>query len=136
MANPKDILKKGVAGQDCSKMCELVMRAFTTRNLLHFAHLTTKSFAAHKALGELYEGIVEKVDDIAEVYQGQHGILKGLSQPYSGLPDCICEHVKAEAEWMCNNKAAIASGSQPVINMLDDLESMYLKTIYQLENLS
>jgi hypothetical protein len=136
MSNPKDILKKAVAGSDCSKMCELVQRTFTTRNLLHFAHLSTKSYAAHMALGSLYDDIVEKVDGIAETMQGKFGLLEGLSQPASSMPSDIVKHVEEEMEWMCDNKPAISRGFAPVTNLLDDLEGTYSQTLYRLKNLS
>ena len=43
----------------------------------HIAHLQTSSFAEHKALDELYSGIVGLRDRFIEGYQGEFGIVKG-----------------------------------------------------------
>ena len=48
-----------------------------SRNQSHVYHLQTNSFAAHKALQEYYEEIVDLIDGLVESYQGRYGILKG-----------------------------------------------------------
>lgn len=50
---------------------------FEIRIVGHVAHLQTTSYAQHKALDELYNGVVEYADRILETYQGIHGIVKG-----------------------------------------------------------
>lgn len=50
-----------------------------TRTLLNFQvelrlhHWGTKSYAAHKALGKLYEGLDGLIDTFTEAYMGIHG---------------------------------------------------------------
>jgi hypothetical protein len=48
-----------------------------SRNQAHILHLQTNSFAAHKALQEYYEEIIELIDGLVESYQGRYGILRG-----------------------------------------------------------
>jgi DNA-binding ferritin-like protein len=55
-----------------------------SRNQAHIYHLQVQgmgSFAAHKALQEYYEGIVDRIDGIAESYQGRYGIITGYKMP-------------------------------------------------------
>ena len=55
-----------------------------SRNQAHIYHLQVQgigSFAAHKALQEYYEGIIENIDGIAESYQGRYGIITGYKMP-------------------------------------------------------
>jgi len=55
-----------------------------SRNQAHIYHLQVQgmgSFAAHKALQEYYEGIVDRIDGIAESYQGRYGIVTGYKMP-------------------------------------------------------
>lgn len=40
---------------------ELILRCFHARTNAHVLHLTTRSFAAHKALNEFYDGVVDHV---------------------------------------------------------------------------
>ena len=44
-----------------------------SRTQSHAFHLTTKSFAEHKALQAYYEGIVPLLDSYAEAYMGKYG---------------------------------------------------------------
>ena len=46
-----------------------------SRTQAHKFHLTTKSFAEHKALQAYYEGIIPLLDSYAEAYMGKYGRL-------------------------------------------------------------
>lgn len=140
MASLKDKLVEGtsalkVARKPDAVIKQLVARVFSTRNSIHFAHWATKSYAEHEALGYLYTAIVNKVDDIIEVYQGKYGLLSGVSCPASAAPKDICAHVKAEADWLGKNRLSISNGNDAIAALLDELEASYLKVIYKLENL-
>ena len=50
-----------------------------SRTQAHKFHLTTKSFAEHKALQAYYEGIVPLLDSWAEAYMGKYGRLKRVT---------------------------------------------------------
>lgn len=136
----KAVLKEGVDKVRREKMPEqkikeLISKVFSTRNAIHFAHWNTKSYAEHEALGYIYTAIVNKLDEIVEVYQGKYGLLTGLSAGASTVPSDCCAHVKAEAAWVGENREAISNGNDAIAALLDELEASYLKTIYKLENL-
>lgn len=50
-----------------------------SRNMAHRYHLTTSSFAEHKALQAYYEGIVPLFDSYAEAYMGKYGRLSRIA---------------------------------------------------------
>jgi hypothetical protein len=50
-----------------------------SRTQAHAFHLTTPSFAEHKALQAYYEGIVPLLDSWAEAYMGKYGRLRSVS---------------------------------------------------------
>jgi hypothetical protein len=50
-----------------------------SRTQAHAFHLTTASFAEHKALQAYYEGIVPLLDAWAEAYMGKYGRLRRVS---------------------------------------------------------
>ena len=57
-----------------------------SRNQAHIYHLQVQgmgSFAAHKALNEYYDEIVDLVDGLAEAYQGRYGIITGYKMSES-----------------------------------------------------
>lgn len=56
-------------------------KLFESREMAHVYHLQVRgdqgSHAAHVALGEYYEGVLDLVDELVEVYQGQYDIVEG-----------------------------------------------------------
>jgi len=61
-----------------SRYIGLLMRS---REKAHMYHLTTKSFAEHKALQAYYEGIIPLLDSYAEAYMGKYGRLARFNVP-------------------------------------------------------
>ena len=61
-----------------SRYIGLLLRS---REKAHMYHLTTKSFAEHKALQAYYEGIVPLLDSYAEAYMGKYGRLARFNVP-------------------------------------------------------
>ena len=62
-------------------MSKYVSILFQSREKAHMYHLTTKSFAEHKALQAYYEGIVPLADAYAEAYMGKYGRFKRFIIP-------------------------------------------------------
>jgi len=111
---------------------KLIKRVFDDRNIAHVAHWRTKSFAKHSALGEFYEGVIDKLDEIVETCQGAHGLIDEIK----GVDDAaVLETLHKEYVWMVANRAAVCRDVKAVENLFDELTAMYLKTIYKLENL-
>lgn len=50
-----------------------------SREQAHAFHITTNSYAQHKALQAYYEGIVPLLDSWAEAYMGKYGRLRRVS---------------------------------------------------------
>ena len=55
-------------------------KLFESKEMSHIYHLQTKgeegSYAKHMALGSYYEDVLDLIDEIIEVYQGQYGIVE------------------------------------------------------------
>jgi hypothetical protein len=118
-----------------SPINELVERVFTTRNLVHFAHFNTGSYAAHSALGELYDAIVSATDDVVENFQGEFGLLSGLETDCAKLDKDIIEYILEDAQWLRDNQDKIAKGSKAISSLLDILVASYNRCLYKLKNL-
>lgn len=115
---------------------ELVSRIFATRNAAHLAHWAATgegSDARHRALGDFYDGLIDKIDDIVEIHQGAFGLI-GSVEPCDVDGDIVV-HIGAEANWIVKNRTELAGGLPPIENTLDDLVGLYLKTFYKLRNL-
>lgn len=148
MATPKEMFKgivvKITKGEkddspahenDESGIKELVERVFTTRNLTHFSHWDTNSFAAHSALGELYENIVGEVDNLVETYFGEFGKVSGFETESAKLDGDIIERIRGDFDWVKSNRSKIACGSTTIENLIDGVLGAYSKTLYKLKNL-
>lgn len=116
-------------------MEELVSRLFALRNAAHLAHWATRSYAEHKALGEFYDALIDKVDDLVEAYQGAFGLLKDVkSRPYAKAD--ILSQIIEEANWIADNREDLARDNSVIENQLDDLGAFYLSAAYKLRFLS
>jgi len=113
---------------------ELVSRVFYTRNVAHWNHWRTKSYAQHKALGNFYEGVIPALDAIVEASQGAYDLIGNIPVAKSAPAD-ILKHLEDEAEWLESNHDAICGGNRAIGNLIDALSEVYLRNIYKLKNL-
>ena len=111
---------------------QLVARVFATRNAAHLLHWRGPSYAQHVALGEFYDAILDKLDEIVECHQGETGEPIGpvvvLAQP--GL-DTLPSYISAEEDWICENRNAI-SDDEAVRALIDELANLYQRASYKL----
>lgn len=118
---------------------ELVERTFCTRNFAHLAHLGTRSYAEHMALGDFYEDLIEIVDKFIECYQGAFGLIRSKEEKEKeeeeGEKD-ILKTLQEDVKWLNKNRSALAKEVPALENILDDLVGLYLRTIYKLRFLS
>jgi hypothetical protein len=116
---------------------ELIQRVFVTRNATHVAHWRTKSYAQHKALGSFYDEIIEALDGLIEAHMGASGdIVDDITIPATKPVKDILKHLSDEAEWIDENREEIAGGISALENIVDNITSIYLTTIYKLKQLS
>lgn len=66
--------------QDVKVRQELLVRLLSLVPNLQLFHWQTRSFARHEASGDLYEEMVEKIDEFMEVYISKHGRPKALEK--------------------------------------------------------
>jgi len=113
---------------------QLISRVFYARNLAHYEHWRTESYAQHKALGKFYEGVIDAIDALVEAYQGLNGLIGSIPSPTDTKGDSL-KILKADAEWIEANHEEISKGNRAVANLIDNVTGIYLTTIYKLENL-
>ena len=113
---------------------QLISRVFYTRNVAHWNHWRTSSFSQHSALGSFYDDIIDTIDKIVEAYQGRFDLVGSIPAP-GKAPSDILEHIIAECEWIETNRSEIAQNISAIENLVDELSSVYLSTIYKLKNL-
>lgn len=113
---------------------ELAARVFCVRNESHKAHWSTKYYAAHMALGDFYDGVIDKLDAIVEAYQGMFGLI-GKVDGYEDYDSDIVKHIREVADWIDENKTEIARDNGTIVNLVEDLLSVFYTALYKLENL-
>lgn len=111
---------------------QLVSRVFAIRNAAHVAHWATRIYARHVALGDFYDGVVDKTDAIVEAYQGLFGLIKEVPALHYPKGD-ILKRIGEDARWIEDNRDAISKEHCVLENLLDDLGALYSTTYYKLK---
>lgn len=112
---------------------------FLARDIAHREHLRVTgkgSYAKHQALGEFYESVIELADSLAEAYQGRNGIIKDIPLLENEFPGDIVTSIKNQLKWLESNRyKAVTKEDTPLQNIIDEIVSLYLSTLYKLQNL-
>ncbi len=109
-----------------------------SRNQAHIYHLQVQgmgSFAAHKALQEYYEGILEFIDEMIEVYQGQYGIIENydiIDTKDTKTKDKIA-YIEELVEFVKTEKKCIKPEDSHLLNIVDEAVALIYKTLYKLK---
>lgn len=112
-----------------NKYIAVVNLLFNARTNAHIAHLQTRSYAAHKALDDFYNGILDIADSFAEASQGTQGILQGYELGKLWIGDPI-NNLKAQYQELSNMKSQFKEGH--LLQLIDDATELYASTIYKL----
>lgn len=114
----------------------IVSIMFLSREQAHRAHLKTKIYAQHMALGDFYESIIEIADEFAETFIGLHESIGDIPHrlPMKGEIDDVLESHLATIE--AERTALDADGDKPLQNIIDTACGLYGRTLYKLRNLS
>jgi hypothetical protein len=112
---------------------ELIAFLFMSRDYGHRAHLRSQSYAQHRALGDFYSQLTEKIDALVECYQGRNGVidipvaeLDGQTEPVTALQAhlAMIEGVRGQA---------IPPLDSALNNIVDEVVTLYLQTLYKLK---
>lgn len=127
------LAEKGMknCGPDIAKAIGIM---FMSRTAAHIAHLSTKSFAAHKALNEFYDDIVDVSDSLIETAQGLYGL---LDVPFVTLSGNTKDPVGMLQGHLKQLEVCMASCDEDyLMNIFQEIQSLYRSTLYKLVNLS
>jgi hypothetical protein len=114
---------------------KFISTLMSSRTQAHIYHLQTSSYAAHKALQEYYEEIVDLIDSYSEAYQGKYGIITG----YIGLPsyredDNFVIYFGGLRIYIENARKSLPQDDE-LLNVMDDIATLINTTIYKLKML-
>jgi hypothetical protein len=118
-------------------MENLIAQLFAARDLAHMLHLRTRSFAQHLALNDLYEGLLEGADTVAELYQGKYGILNIPATTALVFQTQDAQtFIRELAIWAESSRSVFNPADTNLLNEWDNVLSIIYRAKYKLENLT
>lgn len=111
---------------------EFFGKLFQSRDIIHLAHLKTKSYSSHKALNHYYDELLDKIDNLIECYQGLYGLIN-ISIPSSSVEDPI-KHLESLHKYINETKSIFQDSA--ILNQIDEIKSLIQSTLYKLKNLA
>ena len=125
-----------VESTECSNFFS---KLFESREMAHVYHLQVRgdegSYAKHMALGGYYEGVLDFIDEIIEVYQGQYGIIDGydiIDTKDTKTKDPVA-YFEEMAEYIKNARKCINEEDTHLHNIVDEIVALLYKTLYKLK---
>ncbi len=117
----------------------LFSKLFESREMAHIYHLQVNgeqgSHAAHTALGEYYDGILDFIDTLIETYQGQYGIVDGydvIDTNDTRTKEKI-EYFEGLVEFVKHGRKAISVEDTHLQNIIDEVVALIYRTLYKLK---
>jgi len=99
---------------------------------VHVWHFLCKSGQKHAALGELYEGLQEEVDGLAEKFIAQGGVLQTVAEPLVAYYD---EELIRQRIDQYRNMVTSAINSEPamasIVDGVTDLQQIVDSALYK-----
>jgi hypothetical protein len=117
----------------------LFSKLFESREMAHIYHLQVNgeqgSHAAHTALNEYYEGVLDFIDDLIETYQGQYGIVDGydIIDTNDTRTKEKVEYFEGLVEFVKHSRKAISVEDTHLHSIIDDIVVLIYKTLYKLK---
>jgi len=114
---------------------------FHSRTQAHVFHLRVKgpgAYAAHKALQDYYDGIVDLIDGLVESYQGKYGLIefKNVSNiDNNAEADNIISYFKNLCIFLEKERQDEKLKDSWIQNQIDNVCELLNSTLYKLTNL-
>jgi hypothetical protein len=116
---------------------DLIGHLFLARDVTHSVHLNTRSYAKHKALGKFYENIIGLADDLAEAYQGRHGLIGPITLHSAKKTTNVIEFLEDSLKDVEELRYKVCEKDETAIqNIIDEIVALYLSTLYKLKFLA
>ena len=123
-----------------SEPVKFISKLFESREMAHIYHLQVKgdegSHAAHKALEDYYEGVLDLMDDLIEVYQGQYEIIEGYDSIDTSSTKTVThlDYFIELAEFIKSTRySAILEEDAHLQAIIDEILILVYKTVYKLK---
>jgi hypothetical protein len=111
---------------------ELISRVFAIRDAAHLEHLKTSSYAAHMALGDLYEALPGTLDAFVECYQGRIGKIGKVNLQKLDPSVKLEKALPDELSWIEENCDKLCKDVTYLQNLLDAIAEEMSTCYYKL----
>ena len=116
---------------------DLIGHLFLARDVTHSVHLNTRSYAKHKALGKFYENVIGLADNLAEAYQGRHGLIGPITLHSAKKTANVIEFLEDSLKDVEDLRYKVCEKDDTAIqNIIDEIVGLYLSTLYKLKFLA
>ena len=110
---------------------------FLARDVTHSAHLNTRSFAKHSALGTFYDEIIDLADKLAEAYQGKYGLIGPITLMSAKNTNNVVDFLEWQVEDLMEMRYKVVDKEcTPLQNIIDEIFGLYYATLYKLKFLA
>lgn len=130
--------EEGTTESGSTNVSKFLSKLLESREMAQVYHWTVKgdmgSHAAHLALEAYYSSVIEHIDEIVEVYQGQYGLIEGYDQiatDETKSKDKL-DYFKEVVEFVKNERACIDAKDTHLHNLVDEVVALLYRTIYKL----
>jgi len=126
--------------QSGGDVVKFLSKIFESREMAHVYHLTVKgeegSHAKHTALGEFYEEIIEMLDELIEVYQGEYGVIEGydsIDTSATKSTDAVKYFEDLAAFIKADKQKCFKAEETHYFTIIDDIMVLIYRTLYKLK---
>lgn len=120
--------------KNSAKIKSFVNKLFEVRQVAHNTHLSTESYAQHKALNSFYDGILDLTDTFIETFQGQYGIINGYEEIKTKKESDIIAYLENAVEQFKETRKDLEKDTH-LQNIIDEITSLVYSTLYKLKYL-
>ena len=97
---------------------------------LRLIHWNTTSYAEHKAIGKLYDGLADLTDTLAETYMGIYGRFGNIPCSHTDMQDGV-SYVAEMADYIQSMRVDLPNDTQ-LQNIVDEIAATVDRTNYML----
>lgn len=117
-------------------MANLMSNLTHAQNTARMWHWKVKSFALHMALGELYDGLSEMMDDLMEMYMGRYGTEAHIpmSEPNAFSEQDPIEFIRQLDDFLASQESRLPQVGF-IVNKYQEMQAMVSKIKYKMLNL-
>jgi hypothetical protein len=119
------------------KPADFVGMLFLGRDVAHSVHLNTRSFSKHMALNTFYDEIVDLADKFTEAYQGKYGLIGSITLMSAKKTLNIVDFLQDQLDDIEKERYKVVDKEcTPLHNIIDEIASLYMSTLYKLKFLA